>query len=289
MTAGIEVRDRFVTLNGLRFHYREWGAPNALPLLLVHGSSGFAQTWDAVAAHLADRWHIIAPDLRGHGESAWAADYALDRFVQDIEQLADHACPAPLTLVGASLGAMIGLHYAARFPERVVRLVLGDIGPDAFTLPAVDAIQERLSAATAEVFDEPEEAIAAVIAAAPPTTPSDALRARTAMNLVQGADGRWRWRYDGARFVATLAMGAAQEAAAWQALAQVRCPTLVIRGESSPILGRETAERMVRTLADGRCVELPASGHGLTLDNLAGYLSVLEPFLLGHAGIGGGD
>src|SRR5579883_977763 len=100
MTASTEVQDRFVTLNGLRVHYREWGSPDAPPLVMLHGAAGFARGWDAVAVTLADRWHIVAADLRGHGESEWAADYTLDHFIGDMEQLVEHLGLARLALVG---------------------------------------------------------------------------------------------------------------------------------------------------------------------------------------------
>ena len=87
MTASTEGQDQFVTVNALRIHYREWGAQHAPSLVVLHGAAGFARGLDGVAAALAERFHIVAPDLRGHGETAWAADYALDRFVEDAEQL----------------------------------------------------------------------------------------------------------------------------------------------------------------------------------------------------------
>ena len=285
MTTDIEVQDKFVTLNGLRIHYREWGSPGAPPLVLLHGGASFARGLDAVARALAGHRHVFVPDLRGHGESDWAADYTLDSFVDDVELLALELDLPRFALLGHSLGAVIAYTYAARHPSRVQRLVVGDIGPDEFSVSAVLAVHARVKAAGAEVFDDPAPAISAAVAAAP-AMPAEAVRERTAYNLVQGADGRWRWRYDGAGIIATY-KGAGSEEAAWAALARVPCPTLVVRGETSPILSRETAKRMAAALADGRWREVAGSGHVIPLENFAGYMDVVTPFLLAPDGARG--
>src|SRR3546814_7064599 len=72
----------------LKLHYVDWGNESAPPLLLVHGGRDHCRSWDWVAERLADRYHIIAPDLRGHGDSAWSPDgqYDMDSFVYDLAQ-----------------------------------------------------------------------------------------------------------------------------------------------------------------------------------------------------------
>src|SRR6478735_469820 len=97
----------------LRLHYLDWGNPDAPPLLLVHGNRDHAHNWDWAAARLQDRYHIIAPDLRGHGDSQWSAGsmYAPAEFVYDIAQLVHQQELAPL-------------RNAATFPEDVERLVV---------------------------------------------------------------------------------------------------------------------------------------------------------------------
>jgi pimeloyl-ACP methyl ester carboxylesterase len=286
MTTQPAVRDHTAMLNGLRVHYRDWGATDAPPLVILHGLSGAAQFFDEPARALADQRHILVPDLRGHGETDWAPPYAVAPFVDDLEQLAKHLQLPHFALLGQSLGGTIAYHYAARYPERVDRLVLGDIGPDVFANPLLEAVLDQATAEAREAFDDPEAPVRRALAAPSPSGPQDerVVRARIAYNLVQGADGRWRWRYDAAGLGATIPSGSEAETAAWAALAQVRCPTLVVRGESSPVLSRENAERMVHTLADGRWVEVPAAGHGVPFDNPVGFLAVVRPFLLESSG-----
>lgn len=98
--------DRFTTLNGLRAHYVEWGAPDAPPVVLLHGLRSYARTWEAVAAELDGRYRLIALDHRGRGDSAWdpAGDYSTGAYVSDLEQLADSLALERFTLVGHSMG-----------------------------------------------------------------------------------------------------------------------------------------------------------------------------------------
>src|SRR5437764_2619643 len=105
MTTNAQVADNFITLNGLRLHYREWGAQDAAALVIRHGAAARARAWDAVAGALADRWHLVVPDLRGHGETDWTPDYSIDAFVQDTDHLAAHLHLPTFALLGHSLGA----------------------------------------------------------------------------------------------------------------------------------------------------------------------------------------
>ena len=110
----------------LRLHYLDWGNPDAPPLLLIHGNRDHAHNWDWTAARLQDRYHIIAPDLRGHGDSQWSAGsmYAPAEFVYDIAQLVHQQQLAPLRVVAHSLGGNVALRYAGTYPEHVERLVV---------------------------------------------------------------------------------------------------------------------------------------------------------------------
>src|SRR5260370_20434443 len=123
---------RFYTSQRLRLHYVDWGNPDAPPLLLVHGGQDDCRNWDWVAAGLRDGWHIIAPDLRGHGDSAWAADgnYTMAGYVADLAQLIQQQKLAPVTIIAHSLGGNIALRTTGIFPEQVRKLVVIEgLGP----------------------------------------------------------------------------------------------------------------------------------------------------------------
>jgi pimeloyl-ACP methyl ester carboxylesterase len=116
----------------LRLHYVDWGNPSAPPLLLLHGGRDHCRSWDWVAQALRDRYHIISPDLRGHGDSAWSpdGDYSMGAYVYDLAQLIHQLKLAPLTIVAHSLGGNIALRYTGLYPENVNRLVaIEGLGP----------------------------------------------------------------------------------------------------------------------------------------------------------------
>lgn len=281
------MQDRYVTLGGLRFHYRNWGSPQLPPLVLLHGSASFA-AWDTVASALADRFRVLAPDQRGHGETDWASDFSMDALVQDVEQFRQALDLPSVSLLGLSMGCMVAYCYAARFPTRLDRLVLVDVAPDCVSSPLLPQAAGHMRAEAQEAFTDVEEAIQsrlsnpvwARILAATPAAEAD-WRARATYNLVQHADGRWRWRYDAASIATRNAENREQtEAEQWAQVAQIPCPTLVVRGANSPVLSRENAERLAHTIPTERWVEVPDSGHAVPFDNEAGFLRVVRPFLL---------
>lgn len=116
----------------LKLHYVDWGNPSAPPMLLIHGGRDHCRNWDWVAQPLRDDYHIIAPDLRGHGDSEWArgGQYALIDYVLDIAQLLDQLQLFPITIIGHSLGGAIACQYSGIYPDRVKQLVaMEGLGP----------------------------------------------------------------------------------------------------------------------------------------------------------------
>ncbi|MFC3615667.1 alpha/beta fold hydrolase [Lutimaribacter marinistellae] len=118
-----------VTLNGQPFFLRRWGDP-ALPILLMlHGFPEYGGAWADLAPHLAHRFHCIAPDQRGYGQS-WApegtAPYATSHLVADMAALIDHIGRGPVTVLGHDWGAAVAYGLAMFTPDRVTRLVIAN-------------------------------------------------------------------------------------------------------------------------------------------------------------------
>ncbi len=116
----------------LRLHYVDWGNHGAPHLLLIHGGRDHCRNWDWVAERLMDRYHIVAPDLRGHGDSAWAigGNYSEINYIYDIAQLVHQKQMAPVTIIAHSLGGSIGLLYSGLFPDTVKKIVaIEGLGP----------------------------------------------------------------------------------------------------------------------------------------------------------------
>src|SRR5690348_9985859 len=108
----------------LKLHYVDWGNPEKPPLLLVHGGRDHCRNWDRVATALREHFHIVAPDLRGHGDSAWAigSTYSMIDYVLDVAALLKTLDMFPVKIVAHSLGGSVALQYAGIYPDRVSAL-----------------------------------------------------------------------------------------------------------------------------------------------------------------------
>ncbi|PYO33708.1 MAG: alpha/beta hydrolase, partial [Candidatus Rokuibacteriota bacterium] len=116
----------------LRLHCVDWGNPGKPPLLLIHGGRDHCRNWDWTAVALRDDWHVIAPDLRGHGDSQWSPDgsYTMAGYIYDLAQLVHQQRLAPVRIIAHSLGGNIALRYAGIYPEAVAKLVaIEGLGP----------------------------------------------------------------------------------------------------------------------------------------------------------------
>ncbi len=194
----------------LRLHYVDWGNPGAPPLLLVHGGQDHCRNWDWVAERLRQDWHIIAPDLRGHGDSQWSPDgnYSMSGYLYDLAQLVHQQQLAPVTIVAHSLGGNIALRYAGIYPESVRRLVaIEGLGP------SPKMLAERLKRTIAERMrhwiDEQrglagrlprryasiEEAFKRMQEANKHLSPEQA-RHLTQHGVNQNEDGTYSWKFD---------------------------------------------------------------------------------------------
>ena len=270
-------RDHFVTLNGLRLHYLEWGEASRPWLFLLHGFASNAHTWDQQADVLCKRFHVVALDQRGHGDSEWARDgYDQHRYVRDFAALADALGAPRFALVGHSMGGIHAIEYAARHLDRVERLAAVDIGPD---MPKGSAAIPREVQRPPEVFAS-VDAVYQFMQPADPPAPADVLRHRARHAVRQQPDGVWTWKYDPVlRSPKRPVRRVAPPVVVWDMLAAITCPALVVRGERSNILDRHQAERMAATFPDARLVEIANAGHRVMLDNHPAFLAALEGFL----------
>ena len=270
-------KDRFVQVNGLRLHYLDWGGPGAQSLFLLHGISSNAHAWDHFADSLCDRFHIVAPDQRGHGDTDWATDgYDRDRYVEDFARFVEGLGARRFVLLGHSMGGSVAVAYAARYPQEVERLVIVDIGPEVDPAGLRRMGEQRRD--PVEEFESVEE-VYRLMRSQDPVPPDDMLRHRARFALKRHPNGKWTWKYDKALRLPREPDRPGLGGDMWERLTDLRCPTLVVRGERSDILSRETAQGMVAVVPQGSLVEVPGAGHRVPLDNRPGFERAVRQFL----------
>lgn len=274
----------------LRLHYADWGNPEAPPLLLLHGGRDHCRSWDWVAERLRRNWHVIAPDLRGHGDSAWSpeGEYSIRSCVYDLAQLVHQAKLAPVTLVAHSYGGNIALRYAGIYPENVRRIVaIEGLGPS----PRM--MRERLSGPGAEKMRAWIDAKRGAAGRVPRKYASieDALRRMAEENkylseaqarhltlhgINQNEDGTYSWKFDNYfRVFTPFDMPQSDVEALWTA---INCPTLLLYGANSGASNPVEDGR----IANFRHAEVKVyddAGHWLHHDQFDRFMADLQAFL----------
>ena len=238
----------------------EWpgGEP---PVLLLHGVGNYGRYWDAFADAVARRLRLIAPDARGHGDSARPAEgYAAADFVADATAVLDAYGIGRAVVVGHSMGGFHATVLAATHPDRVHGLVIVDAGPEA--LPEGAQRARRLSLERPASFADRDEAEAYLRRTSPGY--ADAVYENRLEWLFREENGRLVWR-SAAHALARIFSGSPGRGASWDRAPSLRRPTLVVRGTRSPVLGAEVARRLVGTIPQAELLELEA-GHNVALD-----------------------
>ncbi|HTO12433.1 MAG TPA: alpha/beta hydrolase [Candidatus Binatia bacterium] len=271
--------DRTLALHGRRYHYTEWGAPAAPAVVFLHGITGHARTWDDEALLLAERFHVLVLDQRGHGDSDPApdGDYSDAALLGDLEAFVDALGLGRLSLAALSLGGRVAINYAGQHPERVERLVVVDIGPD--IAPAGRARVGALMAQAPERFATLDEVVAYQRANSP--LYAEAMLRHRARHAVRPLpDGGFTWKYDRALREAIRQGRIRVPADLWPQWRAIRCPTLLVRGSESDILTDEIAKKMLEALPHARLAVVADAGHTVPGDQPAVFQGLLREFLM---------
>jgi esterase len=270
------VQDKTVTLNGLRFHYRDWGSPAAQILILLHGFLFHARLFDPLARLMSDRYRVLALDQRGHGETQWAGDYQAEPALADFMAFVEALGLARFSLLGYSFGGAVAYSYAAQYRERVERLVMVEVGGVAAPASAQNHALLQGWRNIPRAFDTPEDAERAVQAVIPRAAGIE-LGQFVRDGLRQQAGGRWTWRWDPEVLGGTLFPPAEF---LWGALPRIICPTLYVRGADSELIPLALGEKIVAALPNGQLANIPDAGHFPWFDNPTATTGVIRDFLL---------
>jgi esterase len=282
--AGVDVKefvppgDEQAVLNGMRIHWLDWGTKGQRPIVFLHGGGLNAHTWDLVALALRPDYHVVAPDLRGHGDSEWSPtlDYRLETHAADVEALVRHLGLTNYVLVGMSLGGLTAIQYAGDHASALAGLVIIDIGPE-FRPEGSKKVRDFL--ATPAEYDSIDDYIR-VARAFNPLRDEVLLRRSLLHNLRQTHKGKWVWKWDPRpRAKVDLEAMVRRNAKLWASVDRITVPALVVRGGNSEIFLESDAEKLVARLPSARWLTVPNAGHTVQGDNPAGLLAALRPYL----------
>ena len=267
--------DRWQPVNGMNFHYLEWGQPGSPTILMLHGGGQQAHSWDFISLPLSEQWHILALDQRGHGDSDWAADgdYSIEAHQSDLDGFIAALGLRDFHLIGHSMGGRNSYVWAARHPGTLRSLVIVDTGPVAQSRGR-DRIQNFR-----ELPDELDsfEEFAARVQEYTGRSREQTLGALQ-YSIRQRPDGKWSWKYDKLLRTPGRQSPAWSEEQLWAAVSKIDCPTLITRGGDSDIFADETMQRMQQVIPNCAAVTIPAAGHLVAGDNPAAFLTAVREF-----------
>jgi pimeloyl-ACP methyl ester carboxylesterase len=273
----------------LRLHYVDWGNADKPPLLLLHGGRDHCRNWDWTAEALRDQWHIIAPDLRGHGDSQWSPDgsYTMAGYLYDLAQLIHQQRLAPVTIIAHSLGGNIALRYSGIYPESVARLVaIEGLGPIRMLAELAGKTidkrmdewiheQRALAGRLPRRYGSIEDAFRRMQEENPHLSAEQA-RHLTAQGVNQNEDGTYSWKFDNyVRAWPPYDMSRRDIASLWS---RITCPTLLLYGKESKS-GNPADDGRAEPFRHARVVGIDGAGHWLHHDRLDEFLRIVREFL----------
>lgn len=276
----------------LKLNYVEWGDKNAPVLLLIHGMRDHCRNWDWVAKALCNDYRIIAPDLRGHGDSEWmiGGSYQIIDFVADINQLVSQTTKEDeqISVLCHSFGGSVGLYYAGLFPDKIKNIAaIEGLGPPPQMLEMmrnttvtdrlttwVDSIKKS-SARIPKKYDSLEDAISRMHQENSHLSDEQA-RHLSVHGINQNEDGTYTWKFDNyLRVMSPVRLSQEDSETLWS---RINCPTLLLRGANSWAQPLDNDER-TKHFKHAELVTIDDAGHWLHHDQLQEFLKVFKNFL----------
>lgn len=271
----------------LRLHYADWGNRAAPPMLLVHGVQDHCHSWDWFADVYADRFHVVAPDLRGHGDSQWVqgSSYHHLDYVYDLDQLVRQRELSPTVVVSHSMGGTLAALFAGVYPESVRALVIiegvglwpgwGGEGPVHRRIDEWIRTTRSMASRLPRRYQSLEEAWGRMQRANTHLDPGQA-RHLTTHGSNRNEDGTYSWKFDNYTHAwPALRLPADDMIALWQ---RISCPVLLVNGgEGFP--HRIGQDGTARHFADVQVVDVPGAGHWTHHDALDVVVDAVDRFL----------
>jgi esterase len=248
----------FFTSDGLNLHYLKWGN-GKVPVVMLHGLRGFAQTWQDLVDALGNGFTFYALDQRGRGDSDWGPteDYNADSYVKDLSRFVDHLALDRFVLIGHSLGGQNAVEFARQYPGRVMAMVIEDIGPGSSKQGEGAERIRREMRSTPLSFDSWQAAKDFWTSSRPNLT-EQALQARLNYSFRE-VDGNVMWKHDQQGIAeARLTI---EPIDLWPAFHAIRCPMLLVKGGNSDFLSSQTVNDIMASSDLVQAVQIEGASH----------------------------
>jgi len=276
---------RFTESQRVPISYWDWGNATAPTLALVHGGRDHARSWDRIAEAFRTDFHVVAPDLRGHGDSGWTpgGNYGLPDNALDIVRVIE-AAGSPAFVVGHSYGGSVCLVAAGTYPEHFAALAVIEgthslnprdeeaVGPRWLRrwgdrLRAFEGRQPRVYANLDEAVERMREAN--------PRLPADFVP-HLAEHASRRVEGGLAWKYDlWVNGRTSMEVRRRELPLFWEA---VECPVLLMYARQSHLVGRQQTEAG-KYFKVAKTVFVDDAGHWLHHDQPAVVVDTLRTFL----------
>lgn len=266
--------DRYITVNSIRIHYLDWGGEGKQPFLMLHGIGRIAHNFDHIAPRFQDDYHVLALDMRGHGDSGWSPEgaYLVEDYASDLEAFVEQLDLRDVVLLGNSTGGRVVQVYAGMHPERVAALISEDVGPERPNSIA-SALAGRIEREE-QGWSSEAELLASITANG--SIPEDLQRTYVQYGSKRRADGRIVWKRD-----PNLAKGFVVTDL-WRFVERITAPTIYVLGGDSRIVPPETQQELRERLPDVEIVTIPGLGHYPSLEAAEDYVAIVQEFLGRH-------
>jgi pimeloyl-ACP methyl ester carboxylesterase len=277
-TPAVPYASHNIVMRQLRFHFLEWGKPDAQPIVLLHGGHQSAHSWDLVSLHLAQRYRVLALDQRGHGDSEWPrdAEYSNHAMSLDAEAFIGALGLHKPILMGHSMGGRNALLMTKRNSSLLRALVIVDVGPE-LSGRGREVIAGFVQ--TNQEFDNLEHFVENV-RKYDPYRSREHIERTVKYNMLQRSDGKFVSKCDSTPRRLGLVRGSGpldnitlDDARAFD------LPVLLVRGANSNILTADAAERFHDALPRGTLTTVPDCGHNVHGQNTTGFIAALGEFL----------
>jgi len=263
-----------------RFNYQLNGPESGRKWVFLHGLMGYGSNWRKIVSTLEKTDRILTYDQRGHGRS-WKplTGYASDDYADDLLMITQELGWDRFILVGHSMGGRNALAFASRYPEKVEKLIIEDIGPDS-NMKAVEYYQKMIESVPTP-FQTKLQAKEYMLN----EWPKKGFAHENVMtlanylysNLEEKENGKVDWRFSKEAILSSVALGRAKDA--WSELRKLSAPTLIIRGAHSQELSKDVFQKMLASNPRLSGIEVPNAGHWVHADQPSEFARILTDFV----------